>query len=258
MTSSRDHQLPPTSEDDGPSPSAPRSSDGPSTGGTHAVDAPSPLLPERTAPGPGPDPVEPGPAGPAAELPVPAADRAAAEAGRAVARIRRGAGLTLSAVAAASGLSTAYISQIESGTANPTVRTLAQVAEALGASLGDLFAPGAEERPGPGFAPRFAAVPPLARTPGHRAVWDLTAHGSEALSLRLVHADPGDHGEPVRHAGEEAVVVVAGRCRLHVGDTARTLGPGDACHFDAGAEHRVTDATDDLLLLAVLTGKQEP
>ena len=51
-----------------------------------------------------------------------AADRATAQLAKVVASARRTAGLTLAATAAGSGLSPAYISQIESGSANPTVQ----------------------------------------------------------------------------------------------------------------------------------------
>ncbi|MFB7330634.1 helix-turn-helix domain-containing protein [Streptomyces adustus] len=173
-----------------------------------------------------------------------------------VARVRRAAGLTLSAVAARAGVSPAYISQMESGTANPTVRTLGQIADALGATPAELL--GGGDRPGtvaaaPGFAPRFAPAPLLARTDGHHGIFDLTAPGASRIGARLLHADLGDHDHPTAHAGEEFVLVLAGSCRVTVAGTARLLRPADSCHLAATDEHHFTDASDDLLMLVVLT-----
>ncbi|WP_234344708.1 helix-turn-helix domain-containing protein, partial [Streptomyces sp. NRRL B-3253] len=71
-----------------------------------------------------------------------AADRATAQLAKVVASARRTAGLTLAATAAGSGLSPAYVSQIESGSANPTVRSLAQLAGVLGLELHELLGAG--------------------------------------------------------------------------------------------------------------------
>ncbi|SMF78502.1 XRE family transcriptional regulator [Streptomyces sp. Amel2xC10] len=174
-----------------------------------------------------------------------------------VARVRRAAGLTLSAVAARAGVSPAYVSQVESGTANPTVRTLSQIADALGVTPAELLGgtpPGtAVTAPAPGFPPRFAPAPLLARTDGHHGIWDLTAPGAHRIGARLLHADLGDHDHPTAHSGEEFVLVLAGSCRVSVAGTVRLLRPADSCHFAATDEHHFTDASDDLLMLVVLT-----
>ncbi|MFF3883735.1 helix-turn-helix domain-containing protein [Streptomyces sp. NPDC001914] len=174
-----------------------------------------------------------------------------------VARVRRAAGLTLSAVATRAGVSPAYVSQMESGAANPTVRTLAQIADALGATPAELLggtapvtAPAAAA---PAFPPRFAPAPLLAQADGHRGIWDLTAPGAGRLGARLLHADLGDHDHPTAHPGEEFALVLAGSCRVSVGGVVRLLRHADSCHFAATDEHHFTDASDDLLMLVVLT-----
>jgi muramoyltetrapeptide carboxypeptidase len=80
----------------------------------------------QTTGGAPPDPALP-PAAPARQI------------GARVAAARRRCGLTLAAIAARNGVSPAYLSQIEAGTANPTLRTLASVADALGVEVGALF-----------------------------------------------------------------------------------------------------------------------
>ena len=171
-----------------------------------------------------------------------------------VASARRTTGLTLSAMATRSGLSPAYLSQIESGSANPTVGTLARVAAGLGSDFGSLLGDGAA----PGrlverFEPRFATVPLLAQLPDGSGVWDLTAVGSARLFARLVRGAPADHAEPISHPGEEFVAVLSGRCDLRVGSVVRTLHQADGCHLSASDQHEITAPSDDLLLLVILS-----
>ncbi|MFE2530802.1 helix-turn-helix domain-containing protein [Streptomyces sp. NPDC059371] len=172
-----------------------------------------------------------------------------------VARVRRAAGLTLSAVATRAGVSPAYVSQMESGAANPTVRTLAQIADALGATPAELLG-GTGPVAGaaaPAFPPRFAPAPLLAQADGHHGIWDLTAPGASRIGARLLHADLGDHDHPTAHPGEEFALVLAGSCRVSVGGVVRLLRHADSCHFAATDEHHFTDPSDDLLMLVVLT-----
>jgi transcriptional regulator with XRE-family HTH domain len=172
---------------------------------------------------------------------------------RSVARLRRASGLTLTTVAAEAGLSPAYVSQIESGLANPTLRTLALIAKGLGCGVGDLFGSDQVRDVGVPFPPRFGQAPLIAELPGHHGIWDLTADGADELRIRLVHGHAADHADPVRHGGEEFIAVVRGRCRVAVGSTVRVLRPGDTCHLAARDEHRITEPSDDLLMLAVIT-----
>ncbi|WP_377273551.1 helix-turn-helix domain-containing protein [Peterkaempfera sp. SMS 1(5)a] len=186
-----------------------------------------------------------------------AANEATALLGQSVARLRRSSNQTLTAVAAQAGLSPAYMSQMESGAANPTVRTLAHIAAALGVAPADLLRGDAAAPPaGAPFPPRFCPAPLLAAQADYRGIWDLTADGAVQLSLRLLRADCGDHAEAVRHDGEEVALVLAGQCRIRVGTTVHTLRTGDSCHYSAADAHQITDPSDDLLMLIVLTSQE--
>jgi transcriptional regulator with XRE-family HTH domain len=169
-----------------------------------------------------------------------------------VATARRLSGLTLAGVAERSGMSPAYVSQIESGTANPTLRALAQIAAAVDTDVEHLLG-GADEQRAAGFEPyrsRAALAHSVSGSPG---VWDQTAAGSRQLVARLVHGDAADHGEPVIHSGEEYVLVLRGTCRLHIGNAVHALGTGDACHFSAEQPHHVASASPDLTLSVVMS-----
>ncbi|MCP3915859.1 MAG: helix-turn-helix transcriptional regulator [bacterium] len=59
--------------------------------------------------------------------------------GKAVLRIRQKQGLTQKEVGARAGLATSYVSRIENGHIQPTMRTLARLAKALGVPTSELF-----------------------------------------------------------------------------------------------------------------------
>jgi transcriptional regulator with XRE-family HTH domain len=67
--------------------------------------------------------------------------------GRNFARIRREKGLTQEEVEERSGFSQQYISGLENGLRNPTVVTLFELAQAVGASPVDLVVPDGKGRP---------------------------------------------------------------------------------------------------------------
>jgi len=180
---------------------------------------------------------------------------AAADLGRRVADARTLAGLTLATVAQRSGISVGFISQIESGTANPTLATLVKVADALGCDLGQLVAGIGKEHPmaGASFPPRFASLPGAAMSPDVSGIWDLSAIGTTRLAARLIRGNAGDHVRPVTHGGDEFAYVLAGSARVTVGGTSQELGPHGLCHFAATDVHQITEASSDLMLLVLFT-----
>jgi transcriptional regulator with XRE-family HTH domain len=180
---------------------------------------------------------------------------AAVQLGARVAEARVQAGLTLAAVAERDGVSPAYLSQIEAGSANPTVRTLSRLAAVLGTDLAWLFEDSRTSEPQPpaGFEAYHSPAALATRTAGGHGIWDLTAAGSSRLAARLVHGTAGDHAEPLTHSGEELVIVLRGTCTLSVDGRTHALAVGDACHFSAAKLHNITDASPDLTLSIVLS-----
>lgn len=177
-------------------------------------------------------------------------DISARIAGR-VTAARHRAGLSLTGVAARTGLSPAYVSQIEAGTANPTVRVLSRLAEALRIDVAGFFG-AAEDPERVPFPPYYSPVALAAQTEGTAGIWNLTAEGSGHIAARLVHGSVADHAAPVAHRGEEFIVVLAGQCRLHVDGTVRVMHAGDACHFSAAVSHHLSDLSGDLTMAVVM------
>ena len=86
--------------------------------------------------------------------------------------IRKGKGLTLRQVGDAAGLSKAFVSQIESGTANPSLASLKRVGSALGIPLAALFE-GAENggEPAAGAAEDWGEARVVRRARRKQIVW---------------------------------------------------------------------------------------
>jgi transcriptional regulator with XRE-family HTH domain len=171
--------------------------------------------------------------------------------GRRLADTRRARDLTLAMVAARSGVSPAYVSQIESGGANPTIGTLTRVAAAVGVEVASLFVPGGATDAV--FEPYASGAALAQSTAGSPGVWDHSAPGSARLEARVVHGDAADHAVPTAHAGEEYVLVLHGSCVLDVDGGRFPLGPGDACHFPAGRAHYLLDVSPELTLSVVMS-----
>ncbi len=146
--------------------------------------------------------------------------------------------LTIAAVARKVGVSAAAISQIESGTVQPSLSTLRKLAASLGIPVFRFFLPVESEAvqvvrraermsidlPQPG--PRYQLLTP-------------SIHGQ--LEVMEVTLAPGQDSAPelMNHAGEECLVIVAGRGALELSDDVIDLLAGDAATFQGSIPHRL-------------------
>jgi transcriptional regulator with XRE-family HTH domain len=173
--------------------------------------------------------------------------------GQRIAAARRRAELTLAAVAERSGMSVAYVSEIETGSANPTLRALDRIAAAVGTRVLDLLGAGEDSAvPFPAHRCPAALAHAVDGMPG---VWDRTAPGSSRLTARIVHGGAADHGMPVSHPGEEYALVLNGWCLLEVDRAEHRLDVGDSCHYAALLPHRIAAASSDLTLSVVMSAR---
>ena len=169
--------------------------------------------------------------------------------GRRVGEYRRDRNWTLVTLAEKVGLSTTQLSRIESGTRQPSVGTLIQIAHAFGVSLSRLV----DEQ--------YTAPYHLARAadrPGRRGAKDLTLLSGDFPGLHAVHlvVPATSHGPDARHSGEEWLYVLVGTVDVQIGADTIALATGDAIHFPSHATHRVHNPTDipaEVLLVATPT-----
>ena len=152
-------------------------------------------------------------------------------------RARRERDMTLEDLAAASDVSVAHISRLESGERQPSLEGLLRLAFGLGVPFEELFEE--PEEPGVGTVVRGAEAPFYER-------WALRFQplvpeaGPEGVSAMKVvfPADRVDQEhEPDEHGGQEWLYVLKGRLRLTLGAGRTVLEPGDAAFFDARLPH---------------------
>jgi len=154
---------------------------------------------------------------------------------------RRAARLTLVQVAAATGLSHPFLSQVERGHSRASMVSLEKIAAALGTTQVGLLAAGAPERHGQdGAAPEVLRAGEGARSPSSdgeaRLLVHAGPHAFEPLEWTGEHTDLGEYFE---HGEDEFLTVLSGQVLLDLrGQEPSRLGPGDSAYYRGGTGHR--------------------
>lgn len=148
--------------------------------------------------------------------------------GAAIRETRHARGLTLVQVAAAAGLSHPFLSQLERGLTRPSMRSLFQIAEALGTTQQALLA----------HAGAGGNVD-LEQGGGAR----LLPQAPDGVAVTEFAAPPQEFGDFFRHEHAELVYVAAGTIEVEVrddeiGSTLTTLGPRGSTGYPGGVDHR--------------------
>ena len=156
--------------------------------------------------------------------------------GQAIRALRRERGLTLVQVAAASGLSQPFLSQLELGRTRPSMRSLFRIAEALGTTQQALLAEGSTG----------SVTESGARLLLHGTGADVTEFAGMA----------GEFGEYYSHDRHELLYVVRGTLELDLReDGRRTLRSRDSFGYPGRAEHRFRQVgPEECVVLVVHSG----
>lgn len=148
--------------------------------------------------------------------------------------LREQAGLSLSELARRSDIAKGTLSQLETGTGNPTIETVFSLSNALGVPVSSLLT----ERADPDVV--------LVRSAG------LDVLSSSAVDLRMLRrldatdavfelydqrVRPGEVQSSTGHPGREHVIVISGQLRVGPPDAPYELGPGDYVCFPAQGPH---------------------
>jgi transcriptional regulator with XRE-family HTH domain len=152
--------------------------------------------------------------------------------------LRKRRKMSLVELAAASGRSIGYLSQIERGISSPTIREVAMLADVLGAGFLDLLTPTAGRPP----AAPIRKHDDRAFLPfrGARITKRILSPRNEgALKLFIMELEPGapTGQNPYSHEGEEAGYVLEGSIEIQIGDEVFALVAGDSFRFSSRLPH---------------------
>lgn len=158
-------------------------------------------------------------------------DHAIANLGPAIRRHRLAAGMNIKQLAAETGYSGAYISQVESGATLPSLSALSTIALSVGADLTQFF----PVATGPDVRVSRAGDPnKLRMSPNSTEEYTiLSSHGPGTSVTALIHrAYPSDE-PPVkfRNVGERFALVLSGSVRFTFNGSTEDLRAGDSAHF---------------------------
>ncbi|WP_427131241.1 helix-turn-helix domain-containing protein [Pseudarthrobacter sp. S9] len=164
-------------------------------------------------------------------------------------RLRMQRGVTLTSLAAATGISKSTLSRLETGQRRPSLELLLPLAQAYHVPLEDLVGAPEVGDPRIRLKPRRAngrTVVPLTRQPGGLQAWKIV--------IPTVKVDP----ELRAHEGYEWLYVLSGRMRLVLGDHDLVLGPGEVAEFDTRVPHWFGSTGDQAAeVLSVFGGQGE-
>ena len=143
-------------------------------------------------------------------------------------RVRTRRKLTLTAVAASTGISKSTLSRLETGGRRPTLELLLALSHAYRVPLDDLVAAPEEGDPRLRLKPgrvKGRTVIPLTRQPDGMQAWKIIIPTSKSTP------------EPRAHDGHEWIYVLSGHVRLVLGNQDWVLAPGEAVEFETQVPH---------------------
>jgi len=161
-------------------------------------------------------------------------------------RVRSKRGITLTELAATTGISKSTLSRLESGQRKASLELLLPIAQAVQIPLEDLV--GAPEV----GDPRLRLKP---RVRNGRVTVALTEQPTGQHAWKVVI--PSEPGEPKlrTHEGHEWLYVLTGQLRLILGDEDIIIGPGEVAEFDTRISHWFGPANDQPVEILSLLGR---
>ncbi|MFH8337777.1 helix-turn-helix domain-containing protein [Streptomyces sp. AM6-12] len=173
--------------------------------------------------------------------------QALAEVGPRLKRLRTLRGVTLAALAEATGISKSTLSRLEAGQRRPSLEILLPIAQAHQVPLDELV--GAPE-----------VGDPRVRLKPHRVngntVLPLTRQPGSIQSYKMILPTTRREPELCTHEGYEWLYVLAGRLRLVLAEHDLVLGPGEVAEFETRLPHWFGSTGEGPVEVLSLFGRQ--
>ena len=171
--------------------------------------------------------------------------------GQLAANLRRARGakeLSISELSRLSGIGKATLSQLESGTGNPTIETVFSLSRALRLPISDLLDATAPEP----TVVRGAEVEVLRGAGVDLRPLSRLETGDSIVEVYDQRVRAGGRQGSAGHVGVEHTTVQAGTLLVHLGGQTTRLGPGDYIRFAATVPHRYEAPEDEVRSVLLL------
>ena len=168
--------------------------------------------------------------------------------GKKLQKMRKEKKLNLNQLANETGMSVAYLTQVEKGELIPPVASILQLSRALEVDSGILLK-AEKQKSGKNadqdFQKRTEAYTYQTLTPDAR---------NKRLKAFKIFIDPrSDHkGVSYQHVGEEFIYVLKGKIQVSVGDNKNVLKDGETIHFNSAIVHKLSNLSDEQAELLVV------
>lgn len=157
--------------------------------------------------------------------------------------------VTLTALAADTGISVSTLSRLESGQRKPTLELLLPLARAYGVPLDELVGAPRTGDPRVHLQPERhngMTVVPLTRRSG----------GVRSFKMLVPPRWPGGDPTPKTHEGYEWMYVLSGQLRVVLGEHDFVLATGEVAEFDTTTPHWFANESDEVVEVLCLYGPQ--
>lgn len=158
-------------------------------------------------------------------------------------RTRQSRGMTLKDLSEATGLSQAFLSEVENGKANPTIDTLRRLAKGLSVSLFDVLS---EEESFVDIvrARERRVVNASEYNVEYELVSTLLPSAKSQVVMAWLYPEASTSDRPQSHGApgdEEIAIVVSGTIDITLNDSVYTLNEGDSIRFNPYLPHYYTN-----------------
>lgn len=165
--------------------------------------------------------------------------------------LRKARDFTLARLSELTGLSQGYLSQIERGKSNPSVKALYSISRALGVTVNWFFQPGSGADDG--LQDVVVRANQRRQLTFKSGITDqlLSPNLSRQIELLRCIFPPGatSGSEPFTHQGEQAGIVVSGQLRLWIDDEDIILEAGDSFAFENDRPHHYENPSDEVTVV---------
>ena len=156
--------------------------------------------------------------------------------------------MRLSDLAEKTRLSVSFLSQVERGLINPSINSLRRIALALDTTLSSFF-----NEPGPTQGPviRKENRKILVKKDSRLTYQLLSSDHDHRIEFLLTRLGIGGTSAniPMAHKGDEAALILQGRCTFELGNERYDLNEGDSIYITENIPHRFTNTSNVPLVI---------